>query len=297
MSATGYQGDPSQFNSWLPQQDAATQAAAAATTMPGGPQTAAGQAAYDAREVQRAQAKQEENAFHGPDKMAQQAALAQRMGYAGPPKGFQRWYTGQQRAAQQQARAAQPARGPSAYDEYMAWAGPQAQAQPAARGGAIEDGEDDGQPETYHGSGLIHSSVAGRTDRIPMSVAAGAYVIPADVVSGLGEGNTLSGAKVLDMMMHTGPFGMKLPEGKGGGRGIPAPPPLAKFARGGRPKSADDLVKVIVAGGEYVVHPMDVAKWAKNGDLTKGHDNLDKFVKNVRSDTATKLKKLPGPKT
>jgi hypothetical protein len=46
------------------------------------------------------------------------------------------------------------------------------------------------------GAHLINSSVSGRTDRIPMRARTGSFVIPADVVSGLGEGNTMAGAKM-----------------------------------------------------------------------------------------------------
>lgn len=133
-------------------------------------------------------------------------------------------------------------------------------------------------------SSLINSNVPGRTDRIPADVPSGSYVLPADVVSGLGEGNTHAGAAIIDKMLHSMPWGIQ-PPGSGGRR---------HYAAGGaaqlQPKS-----KIIVAGGEYVVHPQDVTKLGK-GDLTRGHNVLDSFVKNVRSATINKLKKLPGPK-
>ena len=44
--------------------------------------------------------------------------------------------------------------------------------------------------------GPIHSPVAGRTDHLPMHVASGSYVIPADIISAMGEGNTMAGFKV-----------------------------------------------------------------------------------------------------
>lgn len=52
-----------------------------------------------------------------------------------------------------------------------------------AHGGKVHDGP-------------IHSSVAGRTDHLPMHVASGSYVIPADIISALGEGNSMAGFKV-----------------------------------------------------------------------------------------------------
>jgi hypothetical protein len=45
-------------------------------------------------------------------------------------------------------------------------------------------------------TGAIHSAVAGRTDHLPMHVPSGAYVIPADIISAMGEGNTTAGFKV-----------------------------------------------------------------------------------------------------
>jgi hypothetical protein len=45
-------------------------------------------------------------------------------------------------------------------------------------------------------SGPIHSAVAGRTDHLPMNVASGSYVIPADIISAMGEGNSMAGFKV-----------------------------------------------------------------------------------------------------
>jgi len=51
------------------------------------------------------------------------------------------------------------------------------------------------------GAHLINSSVAGRSDRIPMRARTGSFVIPADVVSGLGEGNTMAGAKMWGQLL------------------------------------------------------------------------------------------------
>jgi hypothetical protein len=49
-------------------------------------------------------------------------------------------------------------------------------------------------------AGPLHSHVPGRTDKINLNVKPGSYVIPADVVSILGEGNTLAGTVVLRAM-------------------------------------------------------------------------------------------------
>lgn len=121
-------------------------------------------------------------------------------------------------------------------------------------------------------SGLLRSHVPGRTDRLPIGVSANSYVIPADIVSGLGQGNTMSGAHLLDNM-----FGDMKPK-KG-------------MAKGGTAPS----VPIIAAGGEYIVHP-DIVTHIGGGDYRKGHRLLDQMVKNVRNATIRTLKKLPSPK-
>jgi len=65
-------------------------------------------------------------------------------------------------------------------------------------------------------AGPLHSHVPGRTDKINLNVKLGSYVFPADVVSILGEGNTLAGSVVLRSFFNqkglTGK--VKAPEGR-----------------------------------------------------------------------------------
>jgi hypothetical protein len=131
-------------------------------------------------------------------------------------------------------------------------------------------------PKVKLHTGPIHSPVAGRTDHLPMHVPAGSYVIPADVVSGYGEGNTMAGFKRLNMT-----FGHKggAPKGK---------------AEGGA-AMAGEPVPIVAAGGEYVIHP-DVIVQIGGGDMDRGHRELDSFVKQSRAKTVKTLQKLPGPK-
>ncbi len=157
--------------------------------------------------------------------------------------------------------------------------------------------------ELFHPGGLIGSPIAGRTDRIPMSVAADSYVLPADVVSGVGQSNSLAGARFLDHALKVGPWGTSMPK-MGRGKGPPAPPPAwhpnttaGGFAAGGVPKGVEP-VKIVAAGGEYVVPPYVVKHhpFLGRGDMNRGHRVLDKFVKRVRSHTVKTLKNLPPPK-
>jgi len=137
-------------------------------------------------------------------------------------------------------------------------------------------------------TGPIQSPVAGRTDHLPMHVPSGSYVIPADIISAMGEGNTMAGFKHMRRMFSGAPYG-----GDGdvpyGGSGGPYNEPLK--ASGGSTQS----VPIVAAGGEYVLAPHEV-KYAGGGDLDAGHRVLDDFVKRYRSQTIKTLSKLPGPR-
>jgi hypothetical protein len=168
-------------------------------------------------------------------------------------------------------------------------------------------------------TGLITMAVGGRTDHIPMNVLEGSYVLPADIVSGLGEGNTLAGSKIIDNMFTAGPFGTKVPNVRfaapqqartpfsstlpfdlvkqyQSGMSIPSMLQKRTAAEGGAIEAKNyKPVPIVAAGGEYVIHP-DVVKKLGGGDVNKGHNYLDNFVKYVRNHLIKTLKKLPGPK-
>lgn len=107
-------------------------------------------------------------------------------------------------------------------------------------------------------SGPIHSAVAGRTDHLPMNVASGSYVIPADIISAMGEGNSMAGFKVAkdifssrDMTSGTPygeaglPYGATSPRKAGGGAtdsGQAAAAPSRAPASGGQYTGLRDMV-------------------------------------------------------
>ena len=152
--------------------------------------------------------------------------------------------------------------------------------------------------------GPIHSNVAGRTDHLPVHVPSGSYVIPADIVSSMGEGNTMSGFKQIRRMFSGVPYaGGSAPYGRSG---IPYAGGSAPYGQSGGPYNhqvalkanggeVDNGVPVVVAGGEYVIAPHEVA-WAGDGDMDAGHKALDDFVTGMRAKTIKTLKSLPGPK-
>ncbi len=167
-----------------------------------------------------------------------------------------------------------------------------------AEGGEIMHAE---KPELFHAQtqapllhvGPIHSGVAGRTDHLPMHVPSGSYVVPADLVSGMGEGNTIAGFKHMRRIFGGIPYGAHtaLPYGQSGGPyGEPLP-----HARGGSAASPDPGVPIVAAGGEYVLSP-DQVRHAGGGDIDMGHRVLDEFVKRFRARTVKTLSNLPGPR-
>ena len=237
-----------------------------------------------------------------------------------------------------------------------------------AEGGSIDAAQKiANQKATPCHVGLINMAVGGRTDHLPMHVREGSYVIPADVVSALGEGNTMAGSKVIDHMFANRPphkavggplIGLtKKPQFLQSSRTLPgdielstngedtagtplvgnmftsAPfgisnkspqfselkkpslneygdmqklfnvpsttnfsPPQIKSAAGGPIMSGNRRpVPIVAAGGEYVIDPDDVARYG-GGDINKGHDKLDAFVKHARKHLIKTLSKLPGPR-
>lgn len=141
--------------------------------------------------------------------------------------------------------------------------------------------------------GPINVAIPGRTDRLPIHVYSGAYVLPADIVSGLGEGNTLAGNRVIEKMLLDGSV-----SGKSSGGAAAALSHSQKLTQryGIRGPYHDEgsLVPVIVAGGEYIIPPEKVLEIG-GGSMDQGHAVLDKFVVSQRRALRTKLAKLPGP--
>lgn len=159
--------------------------------------------------------------------------------------------------------------------------------------------------------GPIHSTVAGRTDHIPLKVPGGSYVLPADAISHLGQNNTNAGqAKASMMFGHTGPFGStisKVASGRGAPHAPPAPRPPSTHpnkmhipfsASGGKTHEGgvggDNDVDIMAAGGEFVVHP-EIVREIGDGNIDHGHRILDRYVLKLREEHKKTLAKLPPP--
>jgi hypothetical protein len=145
---------------------------------------------------------------------------------------------------------------------------------------AMERGGKPKDPKVFHGP--LKAAIPGRTDRLPINVYSGSYVLPADCVSSLGENNTEAGFEVVKRMIDD-------KRSKGGAVGMTKKYGLHGHFHEPRPK-----VEVIVAGGEYILTPDEVELFG-DGDLDAGHRALDAFVKAQRAKHIKTLKKLPGP--
>jgi hypothetical protein len=173
----------------------------------------------------------------------------------------------------------------------------------AGGGGLSEHAWGAPEPATDHiHEGPIHSPVAGRTDHLPMHVASGSYVIPADIISAMGEGNTMAGFKQMRRMFTGAPYSASGTPytGKSAMYGqsspdIPYGPHDDSYAPSKARGGSTGTVPIVAAGGEYVLSPKQVME-AGGGDLDAGHRVLDDFVKRMRSKTIKTLKALPGPK-
>lgn len=163
--------------------------------------------------------------------------------------------------------------------------------------------------------GFTVGTGSGRNDKNAITLGSGSYVLPSDIVAGLGDGNSLAGAHVWDQILSSMPFGIAVPKAAGH-RGPPAPPHDASLMQGitgttqQQPHLAEggeaDGVPIVSADGEILVSPENVARighfYAPDRErgnpaavMRRGHRILDNFVKHIRGKTIRHLKSLPGP--
>jgi len=155
--------------------------------------------------------------------------------------------------------------------------------------------------------GFLHSTVPGRTDKLPISVKGGAYVLPADHVAALGQGNSLAGADIVNKMFKMGPYGTPPAALHGTGAHVPHLNlnPKTPHADGGNVISFPEMhqggkghggkpTPIIAAGGEIVIPPEKILEYF--GDIDKGHKALDKWVVERRKHHIKELRTLKPPR-
>lgn len=164
-----------------------------------------------------------------------------------------------------------------------------------AAGGGTPFGERMAARQIFH-EGFLHSAVPGRTDKLPISVNGGAYVLPADHVAALGQGNSIAGADIVNKIFRMGPYGTQL----GGLHAAKASAPKlnlaakpAKLSAGGQGHHGHPT-PIIAAGGEIVIPPDRII--AHFGSLKQGHKDLDDWVVETRKKHIKTLRGLKPPK-
>lgn len=159
----------------------------------------------------------------------------------------------------------------------------------------------------FHGGGFLGGSGAGRTDRLPLAVGAESHVLPADTMSGVGQGSSKFGANAIMASLSTGPWGVPVPRAMHAST-IPHPPSVPHsetgLAQGGAPHGASSI---LAADGELVVPP-DIVEalghrgieggMGKKGEtaIECGHRLLDEMIHRVRTFQIDWLKSAPDPK-
>jgi len=125
-------------------------------------------------------------------------------------------------------------------------------------------------------SGPIHSSVAGRTDHLPMHVASGSYVIPADIISAMGEGNSMAGFKVAKDIFSAPdrtsgtpygaegmPYGASMPHKAGGGAADSGRAASAPVSTAGKAVSSPAAAPTPAHSASYEANQRAAAMYAK----------------------------------
>lgn len=133
--------------------------------------------------------------------------------------------------------------------------------------------------------GALDGASGGRADDIATRLPSGSHVLPADVVSALGDGNSQKGHQFLFGMF---PFSKAL-KAKGNKRFT-----ISRTKRARTTRANGGLVKAMVSDGEFVISPEDVIRVGQ-GNEERGHELLDDFIIQIRRMYIDKLANLPGP--
>jgi hypothetical protein len=115
-------------------------------------------------------------------------------------------------------------------------------------------------------AGPLMGATGGRADKLPLDVPDHSHVIPADVVSALGQGNSMKGHQILARMFPPGP----------------------------KIRGHNKIAKIMASDGEFIVTPENVLKEG-NGNIEHGHAVLDHFILHIRRQNIEHLKNMPGP--
>ena len=134
-------------------------------------------------------------------------------------------------------------------------------------------------------------------------------------MSGLGQGHSIAGGRILAQALRIGPYGVPVPaevHGHGPPRAPAAESPrLLGESSGGKTQDNGRRVGILAASGEFVIPAEDWidrdavdgklylhrgVRSLGEGDMKKGHDCIDGMMKRVRDFQIEWLKSAPKPK-
>jgi hypothetical protein len=149
--------------------------------------------------------------------------------------------------------------------------------------------------------GALKGKGKGRADDIKISARPGSHVIPADVVSAMGGGNSIAGHDILGQMFPKS-IKPRLQKGAmGQSKKVPNVSPTkiqSVNMFGGRSTgkmfSDGGSVPIAVSDGEFIISPEDV-KDVGEGNIDAGHKVLNDFIIRVRASTVDQLKQMENP--
>lgn len=141
------------------------------------------------------------------------------------------------------------------------------------RNQAIAIALDVAKRKKYERGGLVTGPLLGRTkgraDKVKLTVPPGSHVIPSDIVSAIGDGNSVFGHTALGKMF---PKSMKKRKNRKDGGGV----------------------DIAVSDGEFIVSPDDVLD-VGHGNEELGHKLLNEYIEDVRSKNIERTKNIGKP--
>ena len=147
-------------------------------------------------------------------------------------------------------------------------------------------------------TGYLHGATAGRADALHGTALTSSYILPAEELAGLGEGNPMFGARVIQSMLSTGPHGTPLPR-MGHGSGPPRPPsmqtPEALRAKGGDLHEGKPTTDVALSHTEYAMTPEEMMRFTQRKTVASAQKTMDLFTMELRRRHIRDLKKLEPP--
>jgi hypothetical protein len=122
--------------------------------------------------------------------------------------------------------------------------------------------------DTPHDSFFAEGETGGQQDNVHVDLPHGSFVLDANTVSAVGDGNSIAGRNKIREMLNRLNVGI------------------------GEITNQTKLVPAAISSGEFTIYPHHVSALG-DGDLKAGHKKLKSFVKNLRKDKKMNVLDIP----